>query len=135
MAFSLQTYSRFSGRIDNQLTKGGSLEVPVTISVTGNVYNEVATVANGANTTIYNDDLGTFTYLYLASDFNTRAKITDTNSNTFSIQLRGTGEAAKYGIPLTLGLDETTDASNTINTIQVFNTSGSSAKIFITVIL
>ena len=77
--------------------------------------------------------VATFNYLNIASDYNTRALISDNTGNTINLTLRGTGVSNKYGIPLALGSDNTLN-TNHINSITVFNVSGNSAKVRITVV-
>lgn len=119
---NFQVFGRFSGRFDNTVVQGGSIERGVSFTVGGVKYDQVYSIAASANTTIYNNTLaGDFDFIYIASDFSTRLVITDTNSNTFALQLKGTGVANRYGVPFMLGLDETTDSSNTIATIVCHN--------------
>jgi hypothetical protein len=119
---NFQVYGRFSGRFDNTVVQGGTLERPFSFTVGGVKYDQVYSIAASANTTIYNNTLaGDFDFLFIQADFSTRLVFTDTNSNTFALQVKGTGVAERYGIPLMLGLDETTDASNTIATIVAHN--------------
>lgn len=142
MSLNLQCYGRFSGRIDNELTKGGSLETPISISVDGEVYHRIFDIASNSNSIIYNDELGEFNYLFMASDLDCRVLVTDNASNTFAIVLKGVGVQAgstslsKYGVPIQLGSDRTTSNTVRINTLQAFNidTENTNAKLFITVI-
>jgi hypothetical protein len=129
MATNFQNFCRFSSRIDNTVVQGGTVERPVSFSIAGVKYDTTFSIANAANSTVYSTDLADFDYLWIESDYNVRALLTDTNSNTFSIQIRGSGVTNRYGIPFILGLDETTDASNTVNTVQIFNTSGNTCKV------
>lgn len=130
MAINFQSYTRASVRIDNTVISAGSLERPVNFTVTGTKHDQIVSIANAANSVLYvAADLADFEYLYIASDYDVRLLIGDTNSNTFSIQVRGTGTVNRYGVPFILGYNHTTDASNTINTITAFNTSGSTAKV------
>ena len=134
MAFPLQNWTRADVLIGNEPVSVGSIERPATINTTGNKYFLTETIANGANAVVYNSSLTAFTYLYIASDFDTRMKLTDTGSNTFSVTLRGTNTEEKYGIPFQLGADETVNTATTLNTIQIFNTSGNTAKVKILVV-
>lgn len=119
---NFQVYGRFSGRFDNTVVQGGSLEIPVSFTVAGQKYDQIYSIAASANTTIYNNTFsGDFDFLFIQSDFSVRLVFTDTNSNTFALQVKGTGVANRYGVPFILGLDETTDASNTIATIVAHN--------------
>ncbi len=131
MAINFQSYTRASVRIDNTVVSAGSLERPVNFALgTGTKHDQVVSIANAANSVLYAAaDLADFEYLYIASDYDVRLLIGDTNSNTFSIQVRGTGTDSRYGVPFILGYNHTTDASNTINTITAFNTSGNTAKV------
>jgi len=130
MAFNLQAYVRASARIDNTAVEAGSLERPFNFSVTGLKYELTKSIANAANSVMYNAQLTAFTFLMIESDYPVRLKITDTNSNTFSLWLAGTNTANRYGMPLVLGNDNTA-STYTINSIQAFNTSGSTAKVHI----
>ena len=134
MSFLLQNFNYFSSLIDRERAYGGSLERPANITVDGEMHNQVHSIANAANTVVYNDELSGFKYLNIASDYNTRALIHDNTGNSFSLSLRGTAETKKYGIPLTLGEDQTASASARINTIRVFNSSGNTARVRITVV-
>lgn len=134
MSTTLQAYNKFVTIIDGEEVKAGSVERPTSLAVDGTVFRRVASIANAANTTMYSDELGTFNFMHLASDFDTRVVLTDSSANSFSIQLRGTGEVGSYGLPFELGLDETVDANTTLTTVAVFNTSGSTAKVLALVI-
>jgi len=134
MTFNLQAWQKLAARIDGESVARGSLEKPISISVTGNRFAKTETIANGANTTMYADELGDFNYLRIVSDFNMRVVFTDTASATFNMQLLGTGRANEYGLPFELGLDETSNSSTTINSVVAHNESGSSAKVDILVI-
>lgn len=130
MTINLQAFTRVSTRIDNTHVFAGSTQIPVNFAINGTKYDKVFSIANAANSVIYtNTNLEDFEYLFIASDYNVRLLIGDTNSNTFSVQLRGTGVDNRYGVPFILAFNHTTDASNTINTITAFNTSGNTAKI------
>lgn len=133
MTFNLQALARISARIDNTVVNAGTVERPVSISLTGKKYELVESIANAANTVIYNSNLSSFNFLWIESDENVRVKLTDTNSNTFSIWLRGTGVSERYGVPFPLANDNT-QSTYVINTIQVFNTSGNTAKVHIIVL-
>jgi len=129
MAFSLQAFGFFSSLVDDEDVKGGSLERSITISVDGEVSKEVESIANGANTVVYSNSPASFNFMYLASDYNTRALISDNTGNTFSLTLRGTGVSKKYGIPVMIGSPYTSNSSGVINSITVFNESGNTAKV------
>ena len=133
MAFNLQHFDFFSARVDHEEVKGGTLYRSTNISVDGDVYEKVTTIANGANAAVYSLQLSSFNYLNIASDYNTRALISDNTGNTFNITLRGTGVSSKYGIPVALGSDLTLN-TNHINSVTVFNESGNTAKVRITVV-
>lgn len=135
MAESLFVYAKVMGDFDTDLISLGSTQVPVSVNTTGHIHKRTAIIANAANTVVYNDELGTFNFCWLASDYNTRVLITDNASASFSIQLLGTGTSGSYGVPLMLALDETSNSSATINAIQVFNNSGSTAQVQCLVIL
>lgn len=128
MATNLQIFGRFSGRVDGEVRQGGTVERPINVAIAGIDYSHVFSVANSANTTIYSANLADFNFIWIASDYTVAMKITDTNSNTFRLALVGSGVTGRYGIPFMLGDDGTTGAF-TINTVQVFNTSGNTAKI------
>lgn len=130
MAFNLQAYVRASARIDNTMVEAGSLERPYNFSASGLKYELTQSIANAANATIWNAQLSGFTFMLVESDYPVRLKLTDTNSNTFSLWLAGTNTANRYGMPLPLGNDNTT-STYIINSIQAFNTSGSTAKVHI----
>ena len=128
MSNILQIFGRFSGRIDNAVVQGGSVERGVKVTTAGLKYDKVFQIANTANSTIYSTDLADFNFLWVESDFTVALKLTDTNSNTFRLALVGSGVDNRYGVPLMLGDDGTTGAF-VINTIQAFNTSGNTAKV------
>jgi len=110
----------------------GSLETPISVTATNEiVYQRVFSISNSANATVYDDTLGNFDYLWVASDFNTRLLCTNVNSVALNFQLLGTGTSGSYGVPFVLGLDLSTNSSVTINTLQVFNDSGSTANILV----
>src|SRR3972149_5318933 len=134
MTFNLQIWQKLGSGVDGKSITRGSLEKPVSISVTGNKFAKTETIANAANATMYADELGDFSYMRIASDFNTRVVFTDTNSGTFNMQLRGTGRANEYGLPFQLGLDETVNSTTTINSVVAHNESGSTAKVDIVVV-
>lgn len=125
---NFQVYGRFEGRFDNTVVQGGSIERPVFMNVGGTKFDQVFSIANAANTTIYNAQLSDFDFLFIQSDYDLRLLLTDTASNTFSINIKGTGVNNRYGIPFILGLDETS-SGQTLNTVQAFNTSGNTAKV------
>ena len=134
MAFTLQSYSRAATQIDGETDNVGSVERPVSIAVDGDVFKTVSTIANGANAVIYNDELTTFNYMHISSDYDVRLKFTDSASNTFNMQLKGTENTNKYGIGFQLGKDETASNAVTLNAVQAFNTSGNTAKVKIFVV-
>ena len=134
MAVNLQCFGFGSARIDRELVTAGSIETPTNIQVDGEVYETQREIANAANTVVYNDELSTFNYLWIASDYNTRVVFADTGGNSFSMTLRGTGVSKKYGVPIQLGADETVNAATTINSVTVFNSSGNTAKVSILVV-
>lgn len=127
MSTNLQVFTAFSTRLNGQDKKGGSTANPFNYALTGEVYEFIDAIANGANSVMYSNTLGSFDFLWLQSDYNTRVVITDTNSNTFSLHIRGTAVNNQYGIPLILAFDETDGGTAVINAIQVFNTSGNTA--------
>lgn len=129
MSFNLQSYGRISSLIDGEPLEGGSIDTPVSIVINGQTYNRVFSIANGANSLVYNNDLSGFEYLFIQSDFNTRALVTDNSGNSLSLGIRGTAKTNQYGIPFQLGLDETANSTVLINAIRIFNTSGSTAKV------
>ena len=127
MAFNLQAFGRLDALIDCQRIEMGSIEVPASISVTGNIHRRTESLAANTNATMYSDELGDFSILVAASDLNTRLLLTDTQSNTFCLQLRGSGTANKYGAILMIPLDETSNATTTINSVAAFNDSTTDA--------
>jgi len=119
-------------RVDGVTYQVGSLETPISVTATNEiVYQRVFSISNSANATVYDDTLGNFDYLWVASDFNTRLLCTNVNSVALNFQLLGTGTSGSYGVPFVLGLDLSTNSSVTINTLQVFNDSGSTANILV----
>jgi hypothetical protein len=129
---TIQAYSRVSARIDNTVVSAGSLERPINFEASGTKYDKILSVANATNTVIYTStNIEDFEYLYIASDRDVRLLIGDTNSNTFSFNLRGTGVDYRYGVPFILGYNHTSDSGNTVNSITVFNESGNTAKVAI----
>lgn len=134
MSFNLQGYGHAAARIDGETIVLGSLERPISISVTGNIHRRTETIANGANAVIYADELGDFVFLYISSDYTTRVKLTDTGGSTFHLPLKGTGTANKQGLPIMLGDDSTLNSNVSINAVQVFNESGSSAKVTLVIV-
>lgn len=131
---TLQVFNRASARVDNELLSIGSCEIPVNLAVAGVKYDKTESIANGANSQVFNAQLSAFKFLYVASDHNTRMVITDDNSNSMSFFLRGTGTDNKFGIPFILGFDDTTNTSQVINSVRIFNTSGNTAKVRIVVV-
>jgi len=129
MSTTLQSYARFVCVLDSEELKAGSVETPFSFAVDGETFHKVASIANAANTTMYNDELSTFNFMYLVSDYDVRIVLTDSGANTFSLQLKGTGISGDYGLPLQLGLDETLNTATTLTTVVAFNTSGSTAKV------
>jgi hypothetical protein len=129
MAVSLNIWQRLSYLLNGDLRQFGSIEKPVSISINNNAYQKTVALTNATNTTIYNNNLGTFSSFYLASDQNTRVLITDNALNSFSLTLRGTGTANEMGVALVLGSDKTVNANTYITTVQVFNNSGSTSNI------
>lgn len=131
---TLQVFNRASARVDNELLSIGSCEIPVNLAVTGTKYDKTESVANGANSQIFNAQMSAFKFLYLVSDFDLRVLISDDNSNTFSFFIRGTGTDNKFGIPFILGYDDTTNTSQVINSVRVYNSSGNTAKVRLVVV-
>lgn len=131
MAFNLQVFAHVAGLIDNEEIDAGSLERAISLSVTGNVLKRREAIANGANSVLYSNELNGFNFLYAASDYDTRIRFTKTDGSTCDFELTGTGKSQKYGIPLMLGSDDTVNSNVTINAIQVFNESGSAAKVIL----
>ena len=134
MTATLNVWASAGARIDGRALPLGSHAVPTSISVTGNVHRRRDVIANGANSTMYSDELGRFSFGWIEADFNTRVLLTDTQSATFSLPVRGTGTAGVYGMPLFLPNDVTTNSNVTINSIQVFNDSGSDATVNVVII-
>jgi hypothetical protein len=132
MAVTLQSYNRATVRVDGVTYSVGSLETPISITVTNEiVFQRVYSIATGANATVYDDTLSNFDFLWIASDFNSRLLCTNVNSVALNFQLLGTGTSGSYGVPFILGLDLSTNSSVTVNTFQVFNDSGSTANILV----
>lgn len=125
---NVSVYGRGAARISNRSIAAGSTEVPVSVAVTGNVYELEETIANAANAVIYNSSLTDFAYVFLASDFDVRLLMTDDAAASISVTLKGTGVSGKLGVPFQLGSSATTSGQKLI-TFQAFNTSGSSAKV------
>lgn len=126
-------YGFLSGRIKNLPIEAGSLERPFNVAVAGSIHRFDQPIANGANAVVYNDQLSDFKVMFLLSDFDVRAKITNTAGSSLALPIAGQGNTERYGAPLTLG-DDTSGAGNTINTVQVFNTSGNTAQVVCIVI-
>ena len=124
---NIQTYSRLSALINGEDLSAGSVESPVSVSVTGLPYRLDQSIANSANAVMYSNALAGFSYLYLVSDFDLRLVITNNASASFSLTIKGTGKSGQYGVPFVLASDDTTSSSVIINSLQVFNTSGSTA--------
>lgn len=133
MSVNLQVFTRASARIDNTNVVAGSTERPINYTITGVKHERTVSIANAANSTVFAADISAFSFLLLESDYNTRVLLTDTNSNTFSIWLRGTGVSERYGVPFILANDNTS-STYIVNAIQVFNTSGNTAKVHILIL-
>lgn len=133
MAVNLQVITRASTRIDNTIVSGGTTERAVNFEITGQKYELTDSISDNSNSVVYNSNLSEFKYLLLESDETVQIQITDTNSDTFSFWLRGTGVAGRYGVPFQLANDNTT-STFVINTLQAFNTSGNTAKVHILVL-
>jgi hypothetical protein len=129
MSVNMLIWGRMAGIIDGEDLSEGSLSRSISLSVTGNVHQRVETIANGANAAVYSDELGDFSLFYAVSDFDVRLALTDTQSNAFSIPLKGTGESGKYGVPFMLGDDSTVNSAVSINSAVAYNLSGSTAKV------
>lgn len=129
MATTVNIYQRLAYYMNENKREGGSVEKPVSVSIVGNDYVSTAAVANGANTTIYNNNLASFTTFYLAADQNTRVLLTDNASNSFSLTIRGSSVANQPGVALILGNGKTTSDNAYITTAQVFNNSGSTSNV------
>ena len=130
MSVNLQLFARMSARIDNTIVVAGSTERPINYTITGIKHERTVSIANAANAALFAADVSAFSLLWLESDYNTRVLLTDTNSNTFSIWLRGTGVSERYGVPFILANDNTA-STFIVNSVQVFNTSGNTAKVHI----
>lgn len=129
MSVTLNVWASAGARIDGRGFPLGDHSVPAAISVTGNVHERREAIANSANAVMYNDELGDFEFLWIESDMNTRVLLADTAGNSLSVPLRGTGTSGKMGLPLLLGGDNTADSNTSINTVTVFNESGSTARV------
>ena len=131
---TLQVFNRASARVDNELFSIGSCEIPVNVAVTGVKYDQTFSIANGANTQIFNAQLSAFKYLFVASDFTVRLLISDDNGNTYSTFSRGTGTDNKLNLGFMLSTDDTTNTSSVVNSVTCFNSSGNSARVRIVAI-
>jgi len=129
MSFIVSCYARFASILDGTPYQGGSIEKPTTLVVAGQKEDPTYTIANAANATVYSNSIGQFEFAFIESDMNTRVVLTDTESNVFSLGLRGTGVAGRYGVGLPLGQGTTLNSNTTINSIVVHNESGSSAQV------
>ena len=129
MSVSLNVWAAAGMRVNGVGIPIGSTQKSVTLSLTGNVHDRTEAIANAANAVLYNDELGTFGFLYLASDQDVRVLITDNTSASISLTIKGTAVANKHGVPLMLGDDQTSNTNARINTVQVFNESGSTANV------
>lgn len=129
MTATLIMYGSMNGLLDGRRINAGTIDTPFSISVNGRRHEVTEEIANAANTTIYANSMGAFNTVAIECDYNTRAVLTDTESNVFSIGIRGTGKTSKYGLPLQLTLGNTINSATTINSIVVHNQSGSTAKV------
>jgi len=128
MAFSAQVWTSVAALLNGVPEGYPGNNRPVSLTIDNDeVYRKIITITNATNAVIYADQLSTFTFMLVACDFNTRLLVTDTNSDTMSFTLRGTAVANQYGVPWMLGEDLTTTGFR-VNAIQLFNTSGSTAR-------
>jgi hypothetical protein len=138
MAFNLQAYTRFAALIAGEEVKIGSVEPPISLSVTGLIYKFEVSIAASGNDVIYNDELSGFSVLGVQSDRTIRLALEDTavTPNTFSITCKGTGTANEYGPVTFFWDDDTVDASTRIDKITAYNDydSTNAAKVRILVI-
>jgi len=132
MTINLQSFARLSALVDGEEEVVGSVERPFNLSITGLVFKNATSIANAANTVIYNNTLTTFKVGFIESDEDLRIVISDNNSATYSLWTRGTGLAGKYGLPLIIP-KQNTSGSFLINTFTAFNTSGNTARVKITI--
>ena len=129
MTATIIGYGSLSALIDGQRVNVGSIDTPASFNIGGQKHEVTWSVANAANAAIYANSLGAFNTVAIECDFNTRVVLTDTESNVFSLGLRGTGKASQYGLPLFISLGTTVNSATSINSIVVHNESGSTAKI------
>ncbi len=128
------SYAKVDSRIDENRVDLGSLERPATVTVDGEVYDRVASIANAANSIVYADQLTSFNFVMVQSDQDVRLLITDNASSSFSVTVKGTGVLNKYGVGFMLGSDKTASSSVRINSLQAFNTSGATAKVRVLIV-
>lgn len=134
MAIAGQIWDRFSALVDNRPLTFGSLHRSVAISIPNNeVFDVTYTIANATNTLVYNDELGTFSFLAVSTDYNSRMLLTDSAANTMSFHWRGTGTSGELGSWFKLTTDDTS-SGQTLTSVRVFNTSGSTLKCRIVVL-
>jgi hypothetical protein len=129
MAATLLLYGSVSGLIDNRRLVVGTLNTPFSFSVKGQKDETTVSIANAANAAVYANALGQLNTIAIECDYNTRVVLTDTANSSFSLALRGTGKAGKYGHPLVLTKCNTINSATTINSVVVHNKSGSAAKV------
>jgi hypothetical protein len=129
MSVSLNIWAAAGMQVNSQGFLAGSLHRAITLSLTGNVHDRTEAIANAANAALYSDELGTFGFLYVASDQDVRILVTDNTSASMSFTVKGTATANKQGVPFMLGDDQTSNTSARINSVQVFNVSGSTANV------
>lgn len=134
MTATMILYGSLNGLIDNRRLSAGTIDTPFSFTVKGLRHEETVSVAHAANAVIYDNSIGAFNTCAIECDYNTRVVLRDTGGNKFSIGLRGTGKAGKYGDPFKLTLGNTNTSVTTINSIQVYNQSGSTAKVHIVVV-
>jgi len=134
MTVNLQVYSKASALVQGRVVGFGSLDVPASIEITGDKFEKTVPVANAANTVMYADELGGFNYLAIASDYDTRILLTDTGGDTFSLQIRGSGTSNEPGPPQEFFQDHTSDDTDRINAVRVFNESGNAAQVSLVVL-
>lgn len=128
MTVNLQFMARISSLIDGESVIGGSVERPFNLQIAGLKYGQVFSLANAANTAIYNALPAAWDIGWVEADENIRLVVTDNNSASWSEWVRGTGITSRYGIPQIFPF-QNTSSTFLINTITAFNTSGNTAKI------
>lgn len=105
--------------VDGELIAGGSFESPTSISVTGEIHQQVFSVEANSTQLLYNNELSGFTFLWIQSDRDIILEFTtdvgnDVGDEVYTLELAGTGTANLYGVPFILGSDDSY-ANYTVN--------------------